>query len=218
MTAKNEGMVEWKISKEPVDYEEALRVMDERAAAIHDGTAEELVWLLEHPPLYTAGTSAKESDFLEPKFPVYKTGRGGEYTYHGPGQRVGYVMMDLKRRQSRPDVKKYVYDLEQWIIEALEVFGIEGERREGRVGIWVSAPSGEKKIAALGVRIRRWVTMHGVSINVAPELSHYDGLVPCGISDAGVSSMAELLGRDVEMAELDAALKESWGGVFKKYL
>lgn len=207
-------MTEWKISQKPVEYEEALSVMDDRVAAIHAGETDDLIWLLEHPPLYTAGTSAKAPDLLDDRFPVYEAGRGGEYTYHGPGQRVGYVMMDLKKRGQGPDVKAYVCDLEGWIIKALEAFDIKGERRDGRIGIWVDTDAGEKKIAALGVRVRHWITLHGVSINVSPDLSHFSGIVPCGISDYGVTSMKELLGRDVPMAELDAALKESFFEVF----
>ncbi|MCK5285264.1 MAG: lipoyl(octanoyl) transferase LipB [Alphaproteobacteria bacterium] len=218
--------MEWKTSLEPVDYEDALREMDARVMGIYEGTEDELVWLLEHPPLYTAGTSAKEKDLLEPQFPVYKTGRGGEYTYHGYGQRVAYVMLNLKKRQQRPDIKQYVYDLESWIIGALESFGIVGERRSGRIGIWVNTnftnqcdvsnqcESSEKKIAALGVRIRRWVSLHGISINVNPDLSHFNGIVPCGISEYGVTSMEEILGSAVSMDDLDDALKESWAKIF----
>ena len=150
--------------------------------AIADGTAGEQVWLLEHPPIYTAGTSAKDADLLDARFPVYRTGRGGQFTYHGPGQRVGYVMLDLKRR--KPDVRAYVRDLEQWLIETLAQFGVKGERREGRVGIWVARGTREDKIAALGVRIRRWVTFHGVALNVDPDLSHFAGIVPCGVTRA----------------------------------
>ncbi len=206
-------MVEWKISTEPVAYEDALEFMDERVAGIHEGSAAECVWLLEHPPLYTAGTSAKAHDLLQARFPVHKTGRGGQYTYHGPGQRVGYVMLNLRERQSKPDVKCYVHDLESWIIKTLEHFGITGERREGRVGIWASTDEGDKKIAALGVRIRRWVTLHGISINVSPDMSHFEGIVPCGISDAGVTSLRDL-GVDVAMDVVDKALQAVWGEVF----
>ena len=205
--------MEWKISTSPVSYEDALSFMDERVAAIAVGEAAECVWLLEHPALYTAGTSAKEADLLAADFPVYKSGRGGQYTYHGPGQRVAYVMLDLRARQSTPDVKKYVCDLEEWIIRSLAEFGIKGERRSGRVGIWTGTPEGDKKIAAIGVRIRRWVTLHGISINVNPDLAHFGGIVPCGISDAGVTSFADL-GVQADMAALDRALKENWGRVF----
>ena len=235
--------MEWKISSEPVDYAEALAFMDARVAGIHEGRARECVWLLEHPPLYTAGTSARAEDLLERRFPVYQAGRGGQYTYHGPGQRIAYVMMDLKRRGKKeegreksgvPDVKRYVCDLEEWIIRALAEFGIAGERRAGRIGIWVDSLShhrpqprrdaacraddggadGDKKIAAIGVRVRHWITLHGISINVDPDLSHFGGIVPCGITDAGVTSMKELLGRDVAMVEVDGALRESWAAVF----
>lgn len=206
--------MDWKISDELVEYEHALSQMDARVAAIHEGGADDLVWLLEHPPLYTAGTSAKVEDLLDQRFPVHVAGRGGEYTYHGPGQRIGYVMMDLKKRQSRPDVKAYVCGLEKWIIKTLEHFDIKGEIREGRIGVWVDTDAGEKKIAALGVRVRHWVTLHGVSLNVSPDLSHFGGIVPCGINEFGVTSMAEILGRDVPMTEVDAALKESFFQIF----
>ena len=202
--------MEWKISTEPVEYEEALDFMDRRVAAIHEGSAEDMVWLLEHPSLYTAGTSAKDTDLLEPHFPVFETGRGGEYTYHGPGQRIAYVMLNLRKHQKHPDLKQYVCNLENWVIKTLEGFDIKGERREGRVGIWVDTEDGDKKIAAIGVRVRRWVTLHGISINVNPDLSHYEGIVPCGISDAGVTSMYELLRRDIPMNELDCGLKAHW--------
>lgn len=205
--------MEWTISEQPVDYEDALRFMDQRAAAIHEGIAGDMVWLLEHPPLYTAGTSAKGSGLLNPRFPVYETGRGGQHTYHGPGQRIGYVMMDLKKRQQHPDIKQYVWSLEEWIIRALAAFDVKGERRQGRIGIWVDTGAGEKKIAALGVRVRHWVTLHGVSINVNPDLSHYDGIIPCGINEYGVTSLEDL-GVQATMAQMDVALKDSWGGVF----
>lgn len=201
--------IEWKISKTPVDYETAISVMEERVAAIRAGEKDELIWLLEHPPLYTAGTSAKSDDLLNPQFPVYETGRGGQYTYHGPGQRVAYVMLDLKKRQQAPDIKQYICNLEQWIINSLQELDIKGERREGRVGIWVDrgAPFGDSKIAAVGVRVRHWVTYHGISINVNPDLSHFSGIVPCGISDAGVTSMGQL-GADAGFDELDSVLEE----------
>ena len=199
-----------------VDYKMALTEMDARAAAIRDGTAPELAWLLEHPSLYTAGTSAKEGDLMaHARFPVYQTGRGGEHTYHGPGQRVSYLMLDLKKRQEVPDIKKYIWQLEEWIIRALSHFFITGERREGRVGIWVQNGDREEKIAAIGVRIRRWVTMHGMSINVNPDLSHYDGIIPCGIREHGVTSINKLLGeRDGMMEVLDSALRREFDGVF----
>ncbi len=203
--------VEWKIGHGLVPYPEALAEMEARAAAIADGKAGELVWLLEHPPIYTAGTSAKEADLLDARFPVYRTGRGGQFTYHGPGQRVAYAMLDLKRR--RPDVRAYVRDLEQWLIETLQEFGVDGERREGRVGIWVQRGIREDKIAALGVRIKRWVSQHGVALNVAPDLSHFSGIVPCGVKAHGVTSLADL-GIDVSMAEVDFALKGSFQKIF----
>lgn len=208
--------MEWKISKEPVPYESALTEMQARVQAIHEGGAEDQVWLLEHLPLYTAGTSAKAEDLLDPRFPVYEAGRGGEYTYHGPGQRIGYVMMDLKKRQSAPDIKRYVWQLEEWIITALRAFDVKGERREGRVGIWVDTPQGEKKIAALGVRVRHWITFHGISINVNPDLSHFTGIVPCGISEYGVTSLKELgrVGGHDGFGRLDEALAGAWDGVF----
>ena len=192
-------------------YPEAVAFMEERAAAIADGTAPELVWLLEHPPIYTAGTSAKDADLLDARFPVFKTGRGGQFTYHGPGQRVGYVMLDLKRRKA--DVRAYVHDLEEWLIGTLAQFDVKGERREGRVGIWVARPRREDKIAALGVRVRRWVTFHGVSLNVDPDLSHFSGIVPCGVSEHGVTSLHDL-GLPVTMADVDVALKQSFTDVF----
>jgi len=206
-------MVEWKTSKEPVCYEEALAQMDERVADIRDGRADELVWLLEHHSLYTAGTSAKDSDLIASEFPVYKTGRGGQYTYHGPGQRVAYAMLNLKDRQKVPDIRKYVHQLEEWIILTLSEFNITGERRDGRIGIWVVTPAGEKKIAALGVRVRHWITLHGVSINVSPDLSHFEGIVPCGILKYGVTSFDDL-GVEVSMDELDEALKKCWNKIF----
>lgn len=211
--------MEWILSKDRVEYEDAIRIMDERVGMIHDGHAPEAVWLLEHPPLYTAGTSAKESDLLNARFPVYPTGRGGEYTYHGPGQRVAYVMLDLKKRQSKPDIKHYVWQLEEWIIQTLAEFEVDGQRREGRVGIWVDMePYGgrqgeEAKIAAIGVRIRRWVTLHGIAINVAPDLSHFSGIVPCGIAEHGVTSLAQL-GKDVPMKSVDEVLRKKFDGIF----
>jgi len=207
------GGVAWRISDAPVAYPEALAFMEARAAAIRDRSAPELVWLLEHPPLYTAGTSARAGDLIAPaRFPVYDAGRGGQYTYHGPGQRVAYVMLDLKRR--RPDLRRYVWSLEEWIIRTLARFNIEGERRDGRIGIWVCKPSaGEAKIAALGVRVKRWVTMHGVAINLDPELEHFAGIVPCGIREFGVTSMVDL-GHTATMPELDTALIETFPAIF----
>ena len=208
-------LMEWRIDDRPIAYEAALALMDQRVAEIRAGTATELAWLLEHPSLYTAGTSANAADLLGPSpFPVYRSGRGGQYTYHGPGQRIGYVMLDLKRRG--PDVKVYVHNLEEWLIRALARFNVRGERREGRVGIWVVRAGGrEDKIAAIGVRIRHWVTMHGVALNHEPNLSHFAGIVPCGIQgpQLGVTSLHDL-GILISPAELDMALKASFAEVF----
>ena len=205
--------MDWLSSSELTLYPEAVSFMESRVEAIHAGQVDELVWLLEHPPLYTAGTSAKADDLLNPRFPAYQTGRGGQYTYHGPGQRVAYVMLNLKKRQQSPDIKKYVWQLEEWIIHSLAALGVAGERREGRVGIWVVAPGRESKIAAIGVRVRHGVTYHGISINVNPDLSHYAGIVPCGIREHGVTSL-ENLGVKAGMAELDEALKATWPDIF----
>lgn len=205
--------VEWKTSPAPVAYEDAVSEMEVRVAQIRAASATELVWLLEHPPLYTAGASAKEGDLLDSEvFPVHRTGRGGQYTYHGPGQRVAYTMLDLQRRGA--DLHRFVRNLEQWLIDSLGEFGVTGERRAGRVGVWVSL-GGEKeaKIAALGIRVRRWVTFHGVSLNVAPDLSHYDGIVACGVPEHGVTSL-EALGVQVDMSEVDAVLKEKFNALF----
>lgn len=205
--------VEWKTSPAPVAYEDAVSEMEVRVAQIRAASATELVWLLEHPPLYTAGASAKESDLLDSEvFPVHRTGRGGQYTYHGPGQRVAYTMLDLQRRGA--DLHRFVRNLEQWLIDSLGEFGVTGERRAGRVGVWVSL-GGEKeaKIAALGIRVRRWVTFHGVALNVAPDLSHYDGIVACGVPEHGVTSL-EALGVQVDMSEVDAVLKEKFNALF----
>ncbi|HEY0901829.1 MAG TPA: lipoyl(octanoyl) transferase LipB [Micavibrio sp.] len=207
--------MEWRTADDLIAYPDALATMEQRVADIRAGTASELVWLLEHPPLYTAGTSADAQDLLEARFPVYEAGRGGEYTYHGPGQRVGYVMLDLRQRQRVPDIKRYVWQLEEWIICALADFGIQGERRPGRVGIWVVHQGTESKIAALGVRIRHWVSYHGISINVNPELSHFQGIVPCGIRQYGVTS-CHALGVEITLADLDAALIRHWAGVFEQ--
>ncbi len=204
-------MIEWKIEKEQVvGYDAAVDAMEKRVADIRNDDADEMIWLLEHSPLYTAGTSAKDGDLLDDRFPVYKTGRGGEHTYHGPGQRVAYVMLDLKERQNaKPDLRKYVWLLEEWIILTLAEFGIKGERRDGRVGIWVVGADGaENKIAAIGVRIRKWVTYHGIAINVNPDLSHFSGIVPCGISEHGVTSMHDQ-GKNITMHELDCALQKT---------
>ncbi|RMF10624.1 MAG: lipoyl(octanoyl) transferase LipB [Alphaproteobacteria bacterium] len=206
--------IEWVHSDTPVDYEAAVATMEDRVAAIRDGTAREMIWLLEHPPLYTAGTSARPSDLLTPdRFPVYETGRGGQFTYHGPGQRVVYVMLDLKKRGT--DLRCFVRNLENWIIATLARFNVRGERRDGRVGVWVVRDNGrEDKIAALGVRVRKWVSYHGIAINVEPNLEHYSGIIPCGISEHGVTSLVDL-GLPVTMADLDAALRDSFDEVFK---
>ncbi len=206
--------LEWRITEKPVDYEWAVLEMETRVKAIRDGEASELVWLLEHPPLYTAGTSADPDDLLTPdRFPVFQTGRGGQYTYHGPGQRVAYVMLDLKRRG--PDVRKFVWSLEEWVIQTLQHFNVRGERRDGRIGIWVARNKGtrEDKIAAIGVRLRRWVSYHGIAINLDPELEHFAGIVPCGVNEHGVTSLVDL-GLPITMADLDVALKESFEEVF----
>tara|TARA_B100001964_G_scaffold52208_1_gene59062 strand:+ start:123 stop:839 length:717 start_codon:yes stop_codon:yes gene_type:complete len=210
--AQNTEMIaglEWQTSSEPVDYETAHAAMEARVTSIHDGNQPELLWFLEHPPLYTAGTSARAEDLLEPeRFPVHKVGRGGQYTYHGPGQRVVYTMLDLKNRES--DVRKFVRDLEAWVIDSLAEFGVSGERREDRVGIWVDLENGrEKKIAAIGIRVRHWITFHGIAINVNPELEHFSGIVPCGIAEHGVTSLHDL-GIDCTMADVDAILKATF--------
>jgi lipoyl(octanoyl) transferase len=205
--------IEWRISDAPVAYPEAVAAMEERVAAIRAGSAPELVWLLEHPPLYTAGTSANARDLVDPGlFPVYRSGRGGQYTYHGPGQRVGYVMLDLQRRGA--DLRLYVGRLEEWLIRTLALFNVAGERRPGRVGIWIAERGGrESKIAAIGVRVRRWVSFHGVALNVDPDLSHYRGIIPCGVREHGVTSLAEQ-GIVAAMPEVDAAMKRAFAAVF----
>lgn len=209
--------VEWRISDTPVAYEDALRMMDARVAAIAAGTAPELVWLLEHPPLYTAGTSTRPEDLHSSQFPVYEAGRGGQLTYHGPGQRVAYVMLDLRRRT--PDVRRFVASLEEWLIRTLDAFNVRAERREDRVGVWVKRPDKgagyEDKIAALGIRIRQWVTLHGISLNVEPDLTHFSGIVPCGISEQryGVTSLADL-GLTATMDDVDIALRQQFNGLF----
>lgn len=213
--------VEWVVSDRLVPYPEAIEAMEARAAAIAAGAAPEQVWLLEHPPLYTAGTSAREADLTSPdRFPVFKTGRGGEFTYHGPGQRVAYLMLDLNKRG--PDLRRYVASLEAWIIATLARFNVTGERREDRIGVWVRRPGkaplpdgrpAEDKIAAIGIRVRRWVTFHGISLNVDPELEHYSGIVPCGVTGYGVTSLVDL-GIPVSMAEADAALKVEFERLF----
>jgi lipoyl(octanoyl) transferase len=211
------GAVEWRISKAPVPYPEAVAAMEARVAAIAANQAPELVWLLEHPPLYTSGTRGKAADLLDPRFPMFASGRGGQLTYHGPGQRVAYVMLDLKRR--RPDVRAYVAGLEEWIIRTLAAFNVRGERREDRVGVWVSRPDKgagfEDKIAAIGVRLRRWVSFHGISINVEPDLTHFDAIVPCGVADPryGVTSLVDL-GHPLTMVDVDIALRQGFEHVF----
>jgi lipoyl(octanoyl) transferase len=211
LDAPVKNQVEWRVSAQPVAYPEALAEMEARAAAIAEGSASEQVWLLEHPPIYTAGTSARDEDLIDARFPVYRTGRGGQFTYHGPGQRVGYAMLDLKRR--KPDVRAYVHDLEEWLIQALAEFNVKGERRQGRVGIWVVRGDREDKIAALGVRIKRWVSFHGVALNLDPDLTHFTGIVPCGVKAHGVTSLADL-GIIASMADVDVALKKSFGKIF----
>jgi lipoyl(octanoyl) transferase len=211
------GAVEWRISDAPVPYLGAVAAMEARVAAIASREAPELVWLLEHPPLYTSGTSGRDADLLAPRFPMFATGRGGQLTYHGPGQRVAYVMLDLRRR--RPDVRAYVAGLEQWIIRTLAAFNVRGERREDRVGVWVARPDKghghEDKIAAIGVRLRRWVSFHGISLNVEPDLTHFDAIVPCGVADPryGVTSLADL-GHAASMADVDIALRQAFTEVF----
>ncbi|MGB8606974.1 lipoyl(octanoyl) transferase LipB [Bradyrhizobium sp.] len=215
--ASGGGAVEWLISDTPVPYPEAIAVMEARVAGIAAHEAPELVWLLEHPPLYTSGTSGKAGDLLDPRFPMFTTGRGGQLTYHGPGQRVAYVMLDLKRRQ--PDVRAFVASLEEWIIRTLLAFNVRGERREDRVGVWVSRPDKgegfEDKIAAIGVRLRRWVSFHGIAINVEPDLRHFDAIVPCGVADPryGVTSLVDL-GLPVTLADVDIALRQAFEEVF----
>ncbi|MET3666392.1 lipoyl(octanoyl) transferase [Caulobacter sp. 1776] len=208
--------VGWAVSTDYVDYPAAVAAMEARAAAIADGTAGELIWLLEHPPLYTAGVSAKGADLIEPdRFPVFESGRGGQFTYHGPGQRVAYVMLDLTRRGR--DVRAFVAALEAWIIDALAAFNVTGELRDGRVGVWVERKgpgwSREDKIAAIGVKLRKWVSFHGISLNVEPDLSHFSGIVPCGQTEHGVTSLVDL-GLPVTLDEADAALKASFEKVF----
>jgi len=200
--------IEWRVSEAPVPYEKAFSFMNDRAAAIRDGTASELVWLLEHPPLFTAGTSADPAELFNPlDFPVYDAGRGGRYTYHGPGQRVGYVLLDLEKRGK--DIRRFVHQLESWMIDTLAELGVSAHRADGRIGIWVGEGPGEAKIGALGVRIKRWVTLHGFALNVAPDLTHFGGIVPCGISEFGVTSLAAQ-GKQMPLARVDAALKRSF--------
>ena len=207
------AQTEWVVSDGLTPYPEALAAMEARAAAIRAGAAGELVWLVEHPPTYTAGTSATPEGLVDPRFPVFRAGRGGQWTYHGPGQRTAYVMLDLGRRGR--DVRAYVHALEEWLIRALDRFNVRGERREGRVGIWVAdrARGTEDKVAAIGVRVTRWVTWHGVALNVDPDLEHFGGIVPCGVSQHGVTSLHRL-GVPAAMEEADAALRAAWGEVF----
>jgi lipoyl(octanoyl) transferase len=212
LSLRSADPVTWELSEGLVAYPQAMARMDAHVDAIAKGTEAERVWLLEHPPLYTAGTSAHEDDLVErERFPVFKTGRGGQYTYHGPGQRVAYVMLDLKRRGS--DVRAFVAALEQWVIDTLDQFNVKGERREDRVGVWVRRGAREDKIAAIGIRVRHWVTFHGISINVEPDLSHFGGIVPCGIREHGVTSLVDL-GLPVTMADLDVALKKTFRPIF----
>jgi len=208
---------EWRVSDSLVSYDEAVGAMEKRAAEIAAGGASELVWLLEHPPLYTAGTSANTADVIEPRFPIHESGRGGQLTYHGPGQRVAYVMLDLKRRG--PDVRRFVATLEEWIIRTLAVVNVFAERREDRIGVWVRRPEKgegcEDKIAAIGIRVKQWVTLHGIALNVDPDLSHFSGIVPCGVSEKryGVTSLTDL-GVPISMAEVDMILRREFGPLF----
>lgn len=211
------AMIGWAVSPGLTDYDAAVAAMEARAEAIRAGEAGELVWLVEHPPLYTAGVSAKDGDLLNARFPVYRTARGGQFTYHGPGQRVAYAMLDLKARGG--DIRGFVQGLEQWLIEALARFNVEAHREDGRVGVWVTRKgagwSRTDKIAAIGVKVRRWVSYHGIALNVEPDLTHYDGIVPCGVRDAGVTSLVDL-GLPVTMTDADAALKSAFENVFGK--
>lgn len=205
--------IEWRVSEGLVPYADALADMEQRAAAVRAGNAGELVWLLEHPPLFTAGTSADPAELFNPKgFPVFEAGRGGRYTYHGPGQRVGYLILDLEKRGR--DIRRFVHSLEGWMIDALGELGVSARREPGRIGIWTGEGAAEAKIGAIGVRVRRWVTMHGFSINVSPELSHFDGIVPCGIAEYGVTSLAAL-GKKDGMSQLDRALSFTFNRFIK---
>jgi lipoyl(octanoyl) transferase len=218
--AAGSAPVEWRVSDGLVDYDTALAAMTARAEAIARGEAPELVWLLEHPALYTAGTSAQPAELLDARFPVHETGRGGQFTYHGPGQRVGYLMLDLKRRA--PDVRRFVASIEEWLIRTLASFNVRGERRDDRIGVWVRRPdkgaNHEDKIAAIGIRVRHWVTLHGFALNVEPDLSHFSGIVPCGVAEAryGVTSLADL-GVPVSMPEVDMALRAAFTPLFGEH-
>jgi lipoyl(octanoyl) transferase len=211
------SLVDWYVSDELIGYHDALALMEKRVEAIASGRQPELVWLLHHPPIYTAGTSARDTDLKHPLFPVFRTGRGGQYTYHGPGQRIAYVMLDLKRRG--PDIRRFVADLEEWLIATLASLAVRGERRQDRVGVWVARPdkgrNHEDKIAAIGIRVRRWVSFHGISLNVAPNLSHFTGISPCGVADPrfGVTSLADL-GHAIGMSEVDLALRRAFEARF----
>jgi lipoyl(octanoyl) transferase len=217
LPAANSPAVEWRVNDSLVAYEDALAEMDTRVAAVIARQAPELVWLLEHPPLYTAGTSAQDHELIDARFPVHRVGRGGQFTYHGPGQRVAYVMLDLNRR--KPDVRAFVATLEEWIIRTLARFNIRGERRTDRIGVWVRRPEKgegfEDKIGAIGIRVRHWVSLHGIALNVSPELSHFSGIVPCGVSNAryGITSLADL-GIPVSMAEVDMAMRAEFEALF----
>jgi lipoyl(octanoyl) transferase len=216
-TPEESAPVEWRVSDEPVPYEVAVAAMEARAAAVAAGHDPELVWLLEHPPLYTAGTSARPAGLIEARFPVFQSGRGGQMTYHGPGQRVAYVMLDLRRRG--PDLRRFVASLEEWIIRTLAAFNVRGERREDRIGVWVRRPDKgggyEDKVAAIGIRVKQWVTLHGMALNVDPDLSHFSGIVPCGVNERryGVTSLTDL-GIPVSMAEVDMALRREFEALF----
>ena len=216
-TGRQSPAVEWRLNEGLVAYEAALETMETRAAAILAGQAPELVWLLEHPPLYTSGTSARPEELIEPRFPVHAIGRGGQFTYHGPGQRVAYLMLDLNRRA--PDVRRYVATLEEWIIRALACFGVQGERRDDRIGVWVPRPDKgdgfEDKIASIGIRLKRWVSLHGIALNVAPDLTHYSGILACGVSDRryGITSLRDL-GVTASRAEVDEALRREFEPLF----
>jgi lipoyl(octanoyl) transferase len=214
MAGSETSDIEWRTSGAPVPYPDALSWMEARAAAIAAGTERECIWLLEHPPLYTAGTSADPAELIDPRFPVFAAGRGGRYTYHGPGQRIGYLMIDLNKRGR--DVRAFVHAVEGWVIAALAQLNVEAWRAPGRIGIWTDDHGREAKIGAIGIRVRKWVSLHGFSVNVSPDLSHFGGIVPCGLSDFAVTSLAEL-GRDADMAALDASLCATMG-IFLRHI